>query len=112
MRPTWQITTTTLAVLILGIYISPAPAAEHREIVSYRLEIAKTMHFDNQATATQYQSAFEQLGVQTRVDGHGGHIDLTYQCPQWQSAQFADHATAHKWQDWLQSLGFEVRHRH
>lgn len=87
-------------------------AAEHKEVVAYRLVNTKTMHVDDQSGAQQYQATFNNLGVETRLDGHAGHYDLTYRCPKWESAQFSDHQSAHKWEAWLKSLGFEVAHRH
>ena len=109
---------TTLAMGSLAASAAPSHAADntvaaaHQEIVAYRLVNAKTMHVDDAATARQYEAALKNLGCETRLDGHAGHFDLTYRCSQWQSAQFASHDAAHKWQHWLASLGFEVSHRH
>ena len=86
--------------------------AQQKEIVVYRLTSARTMHLENSATAQQYQAALKQLGCETQLEVHQGHFDLTYRCPQWESAQFESHAAAHKWHAWLASLGFEVTHRH
>jgi hypothetical protein len=47
-----------------------------------------------------------------QVNGHEGHFDLAYRCRDWRQAQFPDHASAHKWQDWLTALGFDVQHQH
>ena len=105
----------TLTVLTLAGIVgasAQSDAAEHKEIVSYRLVTAKTMHVDDQQSAQQYQKTFANLGVETKLDGHAGHFDLTYRCPNWESAQFTDHQSAHKWERWLKSLGFEVAHRH
>lgn len=106
---------TMLSLVTLVAFIGatePATAAGHKEIVAYRLINAKSMHIDQQAAAQQYKNALDNLGCETSLGSHGGHFDLTYRCPNWQSAQFVDHQTAHKWQAWLQGLGFEVAHRH
>jgi hypothetical protein len=95
----------------VGAADNPAAAA-HAEIVAYRLVNAKTMHLDTAASAQQYEAALKNLGCETRLDGHAGHFDLTYRCSQWQTAKFDSHDAAHKWQDWLASLGFEVSHQH
>ena len=108
-------THSALALLMLtGIFgvATESFAAENKEIVAYRLVDAKTMHIDDEKVAQQYKATFTNLGVETRLDGHAGHYDLTYRCPKWESAQFGDHQSAHKWEAWLKSLGFEVAHRH
>ena len=87
-------------------------AAEHKEVVAYRLVQAKTMHLDDEASAQQYRQTLLNLGCEARLSGHAGHFDLVYRCPKWESAQFASHQSAHKWERWLKSLGFEVVHRH
>ncbi len=87
-------------------------AAEHKEVVAYRLVQTKTMHLDDEPSAQQYRKTLLNLGCEARLSGHAGHFDLAYRCPEWESAQFASHQSAHKWERWLRSLGFEVVHRH
>ena len=67
---------------------------------------------DDAATAKSYAQSLKKLGCDHRLDGHAGHFDLTMNCPKWRDAEFPDHGAAHKWQDWLKSLGFETKHEH
>ena len=101
-----------IVVNVVDMTTASATAAEHKETVAYRLVNARTMHIDDDKTAQQYHKTLLNLGCESRLEGHAGHFDLTYRCPQWESAQFVNHQSAHKWERWLKSLGFEVSHRH
>ena len=89
----------------------PVSAAE-KEIVSYRLSEWKTLHFDDADLATKHLDTMKMLGCQVKQDSHGGHIDVSYYCPQWKQATVATHSVAHKWEKWLRGAGFETRHTH
>lgn len=86
--------------------------AQDRELVQYRLIKKQSIHMDNAAVAAQYKQSLDQLGCQSQVENHGDHIDLIYQCPNWRQVEFNDHAAAHKWENWLRALRFEVKHSH
>ncbi|QDU98688.1 hypothetical protein [Lignipirellula cremea] len=98
------------AVLVLGL-ISSAEAAG-KEVVQYRLTEQRTLHLDDAKVAKQYHETMQQLGCETQLDDHGGHVDLTYRCREWREVDFPDHAAAHKWESWLKALRFEVNHTH
>lgn len=103
-----------LLMLALGLIATSTTAvnAEEAAVVAYRLVNARTMHLDGEASARQYEQTFRQLGCEVQLNGHEGHFDVAYRCREWRKAQFADHASAHKWQDWLAALGFDVQHQH
>lgn len=101
-----------MLALSLTALSTSAVNAEEAAVVAYRLVNARTMHLDAEATARQYEQTFRQLGCEVQVNGHEGHFDLAYRCREWRKTQFADHASAHKWQDWLAALGFDVQHQH
>ena len=82
------------------------------EVVKFRLPKEKTVHLKDESTAKSYAQSLKKLGCDHRLDGHAGHFDLTMNCPKWRDAEFPDHSAAHKWQDWLKSLGFETKHEH
>lgn len=98
------------SALIVAMAI--AGTADAGEIVHFRLVRARTIELSDQATANSYSRTLTQLGCEQRLDGHEGHFHLTMRCPTWRQTEFADHDMAHKWEAWLQSLGFEVRHDH
>lgn len=102
-----------LAVAIVSTLAGASVAvSEERTEIAYRLTTVKTMHLDDENVARQYEKTFRDLGCEAKLNGHDGHFDLAYRCSQWRKAAFADHASAHKWQDWLAALGFEVQHQH
>lgn len=99
------------AVFSAGLTMSRAEAAE-KAVVQYRLTKQKSMHLDSEKEAKSIQQSLKNLGCETKLGGHAGHFDLTYHCPKWRSAAFDGHDAAHKWQNWLKTLGFETGHKH
>lgn len=99
---------TTLA----GAFFTLSASAQDKELVQYRLVAERSIHMDDAAIASQYQKSLTQLGCQAKVENHGDHIDLVYHCPSWRQVEFNDHAAAHKWENWLRALRFEVKHAH
>lgn len=82
------------------------------EVVKFRMATEKTMHLQDEATAKSYGNSLNKLGSDYWIERHAGHVDLTVHCPTWRKAEFTDHSTATKWQEWLSALGFETRHQH
>jgi hypothetical protein len=101
----WAMTVPVFALIAVS-------AVQAGETVHYRLAKARTIELKDQATADAFTRSLKQLGCEHRLDGHEGHFHLTFRCPSWRQTQFADHDMAHRWQDWLHSLGFEVNHDH
>ena len=94
-----------------GVAVNAASAAE-KAVVKYRLVQQKTIHLDDEKTARSYEQSLKKLGCESKLGSHGGHFDLTFRCPKWRQAAFDGHDEAHKWQNWLKSLGFETAHAH
>lgn len=101
-----------VAIALLS-YVAASPAsAGEKAVVAYRLANWKTMHFDKAAEAKDHFTTVKRLGCEASQEDHGGHIDVAFRCPRWRVVSFDDHATAHKWQRWLQACGFETEHKH
>jgi hypothetical protein len=99
------------AALVTIVAPNAACAAE-KAAVKYRLTKQKTVHLNDGKVAKGYDQLLKKFGCESKLGGHGGHYDLTYSCPKWREAEFDGHASAHKWQAWLQRLGFETTHKH
>ncbi len=84
----------------------------HREIVNYRLTNWKTQHIHKEQEAGQLLTLYRALGCQTQSAQHAGHIDIKIHCPQWMELELPSHATAHRWQTFLNKAGFETQHSH
>jgi hypothetical protein len=104
------LTALTMAIALAGFTLR-APAAE-REVVAYRLPGWKTIHFDDVRRADIHVQTVKRLGCEVKVDDHGGHVDVSYRCLEWQEISLDSHSQAHKWEDWLKASGFETRHQH
>ena len=115
----------TLIVALLGsISVSVAGAVastptsgitaadEQKEIVEYQLDKWKTAHASDDAAAKKMVATLKQLKCEVKTDNHGGHIDITYRCPQWKRMTLKDHKTAHQWEAWLKKYGFSTKHTH
>ncbi len=96
-------------VSMLGVQ---SASAAGKPLVKYRLTVKKTIHLGDRAAAEGCEKSLKNLGCDVQLHAHGGHFDLTYHCPQWRQAEFDSEAAAHKWQNWLKSLGFETAHQH
>lgn len=97
-----------LAAMIPILALTACDVASAGQAIHYRLVKAKTVQLKDKAAADAYAQSLKQLGCEQRLDGHDGHFHLTIRCPEWRQAEFANHDMAHKWQDWLRSLGFET----
>lgn len=96
---------------IIGLSTSVfAEPANQQSTIAYRLAKAKTMHFEDQATADKHFQVVQKLGCVVSQDAHGGHIDVRYSCPDWKSLTVESHSLAHQWQEWLKKSGFETLH--
>ena len=101
-----------VAVALLAVWHADAGKASGAEVVGYRLTQSKTIHLDDQKMATRYDQTLRGLGCESKLHAHGGHIDLTYRCPQWKQIDLDTHDKAHAWERWLKALGFQTSHRH
>lgn len=84
------------------------------ESIELRLTEWKTVHGNssNAAEIRKFADTLAKVGCQAEVNDHGNHIDVRFRCPIWTQISVADHATAERWMQWLDSNGFEVRHEH
>lgn len=85
---------------------------EGAEHVAYRLANWKTIHADDQRRHAETVALLKGLGCEVKADGHDGHSDVTFRCPEWMHLELASHQAAQGWEDWLTRSGFEVRHDH
>jgi hypothetical protein len=96
----------------LGSVAADAANAADKAVLKYRLAKQKTVHLNDEKIAKGHDQSLKKLGCESKLGGHGGHFDLTYRCVEWREAAFDGHDEAHRWQKWLQSLGFETAHTH
>jgi len=101
-----------LSLVFSWVVFAPSASAAEQEVVAYRLMAWKTVHFDDAQRADNHVSTLRRLGCDVRTGDHGGHIDVTYRCPEWREISLDSHAKAHTWQGWLNASGFETRHEH
>lgn len=95
----------------LTAFTTSASAAD-RELVAYRLVSWKTIHFDDAQQADNHVKTIQRLGCEIRTGNHGGHIDVSFRCPQWREISLDTHTKAHNWETWLKGSGFETHHQH
>lgn len=100
------------AVSIIGTSATAAdPSNAASEVVEYRLAAWKTTHAEG-TQADKIVKTLKTLRCEVKVGSHGGHTDVKYRCPKWQSLALKDHKTAHQWESWLKKYGFETKHKH
>ena len=80
--------------------------------VSYRLPENQHAHLHDAAEAAQIVSIFKMLGCNVETSDHNGHLDLSVACQEWITMGVESEDTAHQWQAWLDSNGFETKHTH
>lgn len=101
-------------VAVAGLVLAaagPAAAAE-KEAVQFRLKSWKTLEFEDASKAKAHADAVKKIGCEVTQENHGGHIDVTYRCPEWKQVAVRNHGEAHKWEKWLKDSGFETKHAH
>lgn len=86
--------------------------AEGPEAVEFRMAKWKRIHGDGSANEKQMIDSLKKLGVEVRVDNHGGHSDIAFRAPTWRDVHVADHQTAEQLMGWLKQNGFETHHEH
>ena len=82
------------------------------EVVQYRLADWRTRHVHQPAEVGQLTTLYRTLGCELEQATHDGHTDLRYRCPQWMEIELPTHEVAHKWQQFLNTAGFETKHEH
>ncbi len=79
-----------------------------KQTISYQLLDWKGMHFHDSAQAQKHLEIVKKLGCVAKSGQHSGHIDVKYHCQEWKSISLDNAESAHQWQTWLQSAGFDV----
>ena len=101
-----------LALLLLTSLGTSHALAAKKWTVDFRLVQWKHTHVNNAKVANQRAKTLKSLGCEVQVKPHSGHIDVIYRQAKWRTLSFNTDEEAHKWQNWLKSLGFETRHEH
>lgn len=96
----------------LNTVIRNPPANTTMPTVSYRLPQAVSAHLHDQVEAQQVIEILNMLGCEVQSFDHDGHLDINVQCNEWLTLGVATEDTAHEWQAWLKSNGFETQHTH
>ncbi|MBD3674517.1 MAG: hypothetical protein HUJ26_13425 [Planctomycetaceae bacterium] len=100
-----------IVVSVMSSYLQ-AQSPDQKATIAFRLVKAKTMHFDDSKTAEQHLATVKKLGCKASSESHGDHIDVTYECANWNSLTVANHELAHQWQGWMKGAGFQTIHGH
>lgn len=112
---TWM-AKSVLGLALWGLFVAAsttatATAAEAEQI-EFRLKAWKTMEFDDAAKAKAHVETVTKIGCEVKQEKHGGHVDVTYRCPDWKKVAVQNHTEAHTWEKWLKDSGFETKHAH
>ena len=99
-----------LVVMVVLGGITTCPGATGHQKISYRLPKSKTAHFATKEEADSQLKTLKQLGCQASQHQHDGHIDVRYQCPQWQTITLKNPQEVATWQRWLRGRGFATVH--
>jgi hypothetical protein len=91
---------------------APVAGTPAKEIVKYRSTEWKSLHLNDPIQPSQYVAIYSGLGCETTLEDHGNHKDLRIRCPEWMEIELPSHASAHKWQEFLNKAGFETAHEH
>ena len=101
-----------LCAAALAAVLAGKVEADEKYTVDYRLKNWKTVHFEDAKRAKTHVETVKKLGCEVKQEDHGGHIDVTYRCPEWKTMSVKSHDEAHKWEKWLKASGFETKHKH
>lgn len=80
--------------------------------VEYRLTTWKTVEVKAPNKAETLVKTLQKLNCEVKQVKHGDHFDISYRCVEWNSIVFDSHKSAHAWEKWLKSIGFEAKHEH
>lgn len=107
-------TRNSLLGLLCCLALSSVTTLDAAEIerVEYRLTNWRSVHFGDAQQAASYMEIFKSIHVECKQVSHGDHIDVSFRCPKWQTLTLKTHADAHKWQGFLQKIGFDTKHDH
>jgi predicted metalloenzyme YecM len=93
------------------VMIDP-PASPGLELVRFRRSEWNNIHMHDAAEVNQLISMLTMIGCEADQHAHNGHIDVRFRCAAWTSIALHSHESAHRWQQWLNELGFETEHTH
>lgn len=88
------------------------PASMNMVTVRYQMSKQGHLHIHDADEAVHTQQALEMIGCIVSKSEHNGHIDLTFNCPEWKTIGFPVCAIAHEWEAWLKLQGFRTEHKH
>lgn len=96
----------------LDTLVRNPPANTKMPTVSYHLPEPVSAHMHDRAEIEQVTGILKMLGCKVNTSEHNGHIDVHVECSEWMTLGVTTEKTAHEWQAWLKSNGFETRHTH
>lgn len=100
------------AAAVVPVGLESSAIADGSHVVKFRLPAKKSAHFDDKRAAGKFSESLKQLGCDVKTENHGGHLDVTYRCPEWRSVEAESDEAAHRWESWLKKNGFETAHKH
>jgi hypothetical protein len=90
------------------VVVNP-PANTQRPTVKFRMPAAKTVHMHDAEKAKQILNTLSLVGCKVDTRDHDGHIDATFDCPEWKTIELVSEDSAHAWEKWLKESGFETK---
>ena len=108
----WKLASFALLFACVSMNATALLAAADQELVLFRLTQSKRVHLHDAEKADKIADNLKKIGCEVDVEKHGDHIDIEYSCPKWKTIKLKSHSDAHKWQEWLDKLGFETHHKH
>lgn len=88
------------------------PANTKKPTVRFRLANARNVHLHNPVEGQMIVNTLNLVGCNVTTKDHNGHMDATFDCPNWITIELETEESAHSWQKWFNDSGFETQHTH
>jgi hypothetical protein len=85
---------------------------EEVEVISFQAVEWIEKHFEKAGTSAEFIVVCKALGCEFKESADEGHTDVTFRCVKARTIECAGHEAAEKRAEWLQKLGFAVKHDH
>ncbi len=96
---------------IESVVLNP-PKGTKMATVRFRMPKERSTHIHDANQLEMMTTMLGILGCTVKTNKHNGHVDLSVSCPEWATIGVPNDQSAHDWQAWLNSNGFETQHAH
>lgn len=93
------------------VIVNP-PSNTRKPTVKFRMAAPRTVHLHDVEKAKLIVNTLTMIGCEVKTADHDGHMDTTFDCPEWTTIELTSEDSAHAWQNWLKDSGFETQHTH